>query len=314
MIPDMKLYRILQFLRKFLCIACTSGGILTVSASGEEVLRVLVPIEPYRFVVEFIAGEAVAVESLVPAGMDPHHFSPTGKQVRFMASADLYFATGLPFEQQNGNKHLANSKARRIDLLEGLPLKESTYVCEHGHVHSHSHAGHDAHGHDPAAEAMDPHVWTSPLLMSLQVDRILETLVAQRPGSEALFRERAMELKAELHALDAQFHALREQTGPLRLLVYHPAWSYFCEAYGWQQVSVEREGKALQARELVQLLQSIDEGYFPILLIQPQIQARMPQQFASEAGLAVEIVDPLAYAYLDAMRHLREVLASAAGD
>lgn len=288
------------------CIILASGGASAAAAEDPAPLRILVPIEPYRFVVEQIAGESVQVESLVPSGMDPHHFSPTGRQVRFIASADLYFATGLPFEQQNANKHLANSNARRVNLLEGLPLRESTFVCEHGHVHTHGHAGH-------ASEAMDPHVWTSPVLMALQVDRILETLTGARPEEAGAFRDRAMHLKEQLAELDSAFHALQAQTGPLRLLVYHPAWSYFCEAYGWEQVSVEREGKALQARELVRLLRSTDEGYFPLLLIQPQIQARMPQQFAEEAGLAVKVVDPLAYDYLDAMRQLHAVLASAAG-
>ena len=38
------------------------------------------------------------------------------------------------------------------------------------------------------------------------------------------------------------------------LIVSHPSWSYFADEYGFTQVSIEREGKEIQARSLVKLI------------------------------------------------------------
>jgi zinc transport system substrate-binding protein len=255
-----------------------------------KVLKVLVPIEPYRYLVERIGGESVEVQALVPAGADPHIYAPTGRQVRFISEADLYFATVMPFEQQNGSKLLASSEADRISLVDGLALPVLEHVCSGDHDHHHH--------HEVGGSDRDPHVWAAPTIVKLQVARMATELAARLPEASEAIMDRALALHAELEELDHAFAMLAERSPFDKLLVYHPAWSYLCHVYGWEQVSVEREGKALSAREVAELMRSVDGSYFPMLLIQPQMDARMPERFAEETGLAVETVDPLAYDYV----------------
>jgi zinc transport system substrate-binding protein len=267
------------------------GLSVAANVSVAKVLKVLVPIEPYRYLVERIGGESVEVHSLVPAGADPHIYAPTGRQVRFISEADLYFATVMPFEQQNGSKLLASSKAQRVSLVDGLSLPVLEHVCC-------PHDGHHHHHHEVGGSDMDPHVWAAPTIVKLQVARMATELAARLPEASEAIMQRALALHAELEELDHAFATLAERSPFDKLLVYHPAWGYLCHVYGWEQVAVEREGKALSAREVAELMRSVDGAYFPMLLLQPQMQARMPQRFAEETGLKVETVDPLAYDYV----------------
>jgi zinc transport system substrate-binding protein len=289
-----------RYMVRLLVVAMWISGLAQVATA--TVLKVLVPIEPYRYLVERMGGESVEVHSLVPPGADPHIYAPTGRQVRFISEADVYFATVMPFEQQNGSKLLVSSKAQRISLVDGLALPALAHVCcpHDGHHHHHEVGGSD----------MDPHVWAAPTVVKLQVARMATELAARLPHVAEDIMERALALHAELEELDHAFAMLAERSPYNKLLVYHPAWSYLCHVYGWEQVSVEREGKALSAREVAELMRSVDTTYFPMLLLQPQMDARMPQRFAEEMGLAVETVDPLAFDYVAMLGGFLDLLTS----
>lgn len=62
-------------------------------------LQVIVSIAPQKYMLERIAGDAVAVAVLVKPGADPHSYEPTPTQMRACAEASLYFTIGVPFEE-----------------------------------------------------------------------------------------------------------------------------------------------------------------------------------------------------------------------
>jgi len=270
-------------------------------------IKVVVPIEPYRFLVEQIGGDAVETIALVPETADPHHYSPTGKQMRFIADADVYFYAGLPFEEQNLKKFLHNSTARKVSLINGFQLLKSEH--EHGDDAEMDSHDHEMHAHEDSDHLeQDPHVWTDPNRYKIQAQVICHFLSELNPSQLTVFKNNTTHLVRRLEDLDQQFRESLADDAGKRLLVFHPAWSYFCEAYGLEQVSVEKEGKPLGAKALATLLHSVDTRFFPILLIQPQMNAKMPEQLAREVGLEVAVVNPLAYDYFGAMETLLSVL------
>jgi len=73
--------------------------------------------------VQAVGGDQVAVTTLAPAGSDPHHFSPSPRQVKAVAQADLIVAFGAGMEPWL--KELADaagSRAKIVELTHGLDL------------------------------------------------------------------------------------------------------------------------------------------------------------------------------------------------
>ncbi len=287
---------------------CIALGVLAVafvhSTVAKSPLKVVVPIEPYRMFVEIVGGDEISVRSVLSGGMDPHHFVPTGQQMRFVSEADVYFDVGLPFERQMIHKYLRSNQTRKVSLLHETPEMAEREEQEHEHRHEGHHHHHHVHDHD----SIDPHSWTSPNTVIEQIEIIQDALTELRPEAEYLFEERGKRLISRLRDLDAEFKKVTENKQGRKLLVYHPAWGHFCEAYGLEQVAVEKEGKPMGAKDFARLLESFDDHTIPVLLVQPQINDRLSEQVAKQFALTVVKMDPLAYDYFETMDQLMAVL------
>ena len=86
---------------------------------------VFVPIAPYDFVFERLAGDLIEINVIVGEGDDPHSYSPTPKQIVEMAKANLLCSGELGFESNYFVK-LGDGKTgpKELNLLEGLELLE----------------------------------------------------------------------------------------------------------------------------------------------------------------------------------------------
>ncbi len=86
--------------------------------------------------------------------------------------------------------------------------------------------------------------------------------------------------------------------------VFHPAWGYFADAYGLQQVPIEMEGKDPKPAQLKSLIQHARESDIKVIFVQPQFSTKSAQLVANEIGGQVVFADPLT---ADWLANLREV-------
>ncbi|MAF46461.1 MAG: hypothetical protein CL407_11130, partial [Acidimicrobiaceae bacterium] len=121
----------------FALTAC--GGDDTSADGGQP--TVVVTTNILGDVVRQVAGDQVTVETIMPAGADPHVFQASAKQVDLMMKADLLVSNGEDFEE------------RLIDVLasaeeDGVPVFEAMTHVRTLEFDEYSHAGHDDHaGH-----------------------------------------------------------------------------------------------------------------------------------------------------------------------
>ena len=87
-------------------------------------------------------------------------------------------------------------------------------------------------------------------------------------------------------------------------MVFHPAWGYFAQAYGLQQVPVEIEGKNAKPVRLKELIGLARAKNIKIIFAQPQFSSKSAELVANEIGGQVIFADPLA---LNWPQNLREV-------
>ena len=87
-------------------------------------------------------------------------------------------------------------------------------------------------------------------------------------------------------------------------MVFHPAWGYFAQAYGLEQIPIELEGKQPKAAELKSLIQYAKERGIKVIFAQPQFSRQAAQAIADSLGGQIVLADPLA---ADWERNLRQV-------
>ena len=265
---------------------------------------VFVSVMPQKQLVEAVGGDKVTVTALVSTGKDPHTFEPTPSQVAGLARANVLFAIGMPFEKGLLARVAAGNPALRIvDNKAGIKLRLSDAVLELP-----GEAGHD---HEHRAGEPDPHVWTSPPLMKQMAAQIRDTLAALEPASKAEFERNYQRLAAELDQLDQSIRTTLQAGQVKRFMVFHPAWGYFADTYGLQQIPIEYEGKEPGAKTVSRIIQLARQNRIPAIFVQPQFSRRAAENIAHAVGARVLTMDDLAP---DMIANLKRVTADLASN
>jgi zinc transport system substrate-binding protein len=235
------------------------------------------------------------VESLVTAGYSPATYSPTPRQLVALSNADVFVRSGLPYEAAWMNRIKAvNPSILIVDLRDGIELLEH-----------HHHEGHD--------EETDPHLWTDPVLIANQLDKLAQVLIKLTPDREQLIANNHLSYQQQLLSIDSQIKTLLAPYANNTFYVYHPAWSYFAKRYQLHQVSLERGGKDFGPHALKHVLEASHHNTHRVLFVQPQFDRRLAQRVADEIHGHVVTIDPLSEAYpmnlLDAATALKKAFS-----
>ena len=153
-------------------------------------LKSFVSIIPQSYFVERIAGEYVSINVLVAPGQSPHSFEPTPKQVADIVTADIYFITGLPFEERLLVKIRGIAPDLKI-IDTAQSIKRVEFKTTHRHADDH-----------------DPHVWLDPKLAKAQAENIAAALTYISPEHSKTFMQNLNGLKSDLDELDSAISAM----------------------------------------------------------------------------------------------------------
>lgn len=267
------------------------------SCSKEQLEKsptILVTIPPYAYLVEKIAGQTVDVQTLVPPGANPHIFEPTPRQVESAFGSKIWFTIGDPFERKLLKVFKEKTPSLQIiSMTQNVPLIEST---------DHHHEGHD---HDD----FDRHIWLSLRLAKIEAQTIADALSATFPENRSFFEENLSLFLAELEDEDADITAQLQPFKGQAILTSHPAFSYFCNDYGLQQLSVEVEGKDPRPQQIHELLEAAKREQVRTVLLQPQYNNKGAEIIAHELNLPMYTIDPYALNFVNTIHEIAEIIA-----
>jgi manganese/iron transport system substrate-binding protein len=277
-----------------LAVGCGEGG---GSDGGDDTLRVVTSLEIFADLTRNVGGERVEVEALLPPGADPHTFELSPGRVADVARAGLVFINGLGLEESIADVIEQNAGGPVVELAEGLP------VIEGGEEHE-GEEGEDEH------EGGNPHLWLDVRLAARYVEKIRDALIAEDPEGRSAYETNAAAYLEELGALDEELAAAIEAIPPERrkLVTFHDAFPYLATRYGLEvvAVAVPSPGQEPSAQRIAQLARTLREQDVPAVYKEPQFDAGVLEQAASEAG--VRVLDLLSDAYIEGVDSYVELM------
>jgi len=262
-------------------------------------------------------GNNVAIETIIPAGVDVHTFEPSPADAQKLAGADLIVMNGLGLDEWALSLLEAAGKSEEdvLELAEGID-ESNAWVYLEGEEHDA--AATDVHGHGGS----DPHIWLDPKGAAIYVDRIAARVAAELP-------ERVMEIEsardaglAEIAALDEELRVGFAAVGASarKIVTFHDAFGYFARAYEIEivGVAVEAPGQEPSAKEIAALIDAIKAAGVTSVFSEAQFPSKVLNQVAAETGATVlenlysdALGDAPANSYLGAMRaNASAILAS----
>ncbi|CNH78701.1 periplasmic solute binding protein [Yersinia aldovae] len=247
-------------------------------------------------IVQQVGGEHVNVVTLVGPNGDPHGFSPSPKDSKQIAKADVVFISGLG--------------------LEGWLERLVTASGYKGQVITASH-GVDSRKMDEEGKTVtDPHAWNSMANGIKYANNVMNALIAADPADADYFRKRGGEYIQHLETLDAyakaQFAAIPAQQR--KVLTSHDAFGYFGQEYGvtfLSPVGFSTEAEA-SASDVAGLIRQIKQEKVKTYFIENQTDPRLVKQIAAASSAqaggelypeALSLADGPAATYTDAFKH-----------
>ena len=257
-----------------IAVAIPIGMIATIyTGSGAEqegnedgTLQVVASFYPlYEFTLH-VAGDKADVSSLVPAGIEPHDWEPTSRDVSRARSADLVVINGGGFE----------SWADQIDA-KMLVYTSEGIEFDHG-------------------GAINPHIWLDPILAEHQVEKIRDAMVSADLENAGYYNDNAARFTAELHSLDNLIKTELADCAKTDFIAFHDAFTHFAERYGLIQHSVQGaspEGEILPQR-IAQVIAIANKLDINVIYSEDLIDSRLAQTIADEIpGGTVLVLSPI---------------------
>jgi zinc/manganese transport system substrate-binding protein len=181
------------------------------------------------------------VTVLMPAGVDPHDFSPSSTQVAQIVEADVVFTNGLQLESGLDGA-LEGARADGARVFEVAPRIDPIEFGAGGHDHGDEAKkddhddDHDDHGHDDHDHGdLDPHFWFDMSRMATAT-----TLMAQElgvvTGDEDTYTSCGADLANQITAAEVNVRAALESVpADARILITdHEALGYLANAYDYE--------------------------------------------------------------------------------
>lgn len=262
-------------------------------------LRVAVSIPPLADVVERIGGDQVEVVVLVGPSDSPASYDPTARQVAALARCTVLFTTGVAME--NALLPKLRGIAPDLEIVDTTVGLEMINATEHDHG-DHHHA------------EIDPHVWLSPQRLRGQAATIAITLQRLMPEKSARIQTAAAHFDSQLVVLDTEIAAILAPISGRELLAFHPAFGYLAADYGLIQSAVETGGMAPGPKGLAKVLKRAKANNVGAIFVQPQFSMSTARAVASEIGVDLIVLDPLARDTIQNMRAMALTIREALDD
>jgi len=263
--------------------ALVATAVLAGAARAAPMPQVAVTIQPIAMLVRELAGDRVAVMSLVPPGASAHNFAAKPRAVAALEDAQVFVEVGAGLDTWSAQLYAAAAhKPRRLVLIElpGLdPLPADP-----------SAGGREANG---ARARFDPHVWLDPIrVRDVIVPALAEELSRIDPDGRASFEANRAALQARIGDADAEIRRTLAGHGR-KFVAFHGAWRYFAARYGLEEVAVVEEaaGEEPTPGAIAKLVAAARAADVPAILVEPQQSPRVAEAIAAELGIGTVVVD-----------------------
>ncbi|WP_379392225.1 metal ABC transporter solute-binding protein, Zn/Mn family [Paenibacillus lentus] len=257
----------------------------------------------YEFAKE-IGGEDAHVINLLPAGVEPHDWTPRSQEILNTSKAQLFLYNGAGLEGWMDsflNGLGSDSQVKTVEVSQGISLITSEEEEEHQHQHGAENEGHhdeDGHEHgetDHDHGHIDPHTWVSPKSAMIMAENIKNSYVEVDPAHREQYEARYEQLHARLQELDSKFTNELSKTSRKEIVVSHQSFGYLCRDYGLTQHSImgltpEAEPKA---QDLINLSKLVKEQGIQYIFFEELVSDKLVNTLASEAGVKTLVLNPV---------------------
>ncbi|EFM09905.1 periplasmic solute binding protein [Paenibacillus curdlanolyticus YK9] len=243
---------------------------------AEDKTNVVTSFYPLYYLASEIGGEDANVINLIPAGVEPHEWSPKSRDLDITSKAQLLLYNGAGLE------------GWIEDFLQGLPKSSKLVTGEASDGIALLKGDEDERG-------LDPHTWVSPKSMLQMADNVKKLLIQVDPAHQADYAANYEALIGKLKALDERFTTQLSAVSRHDIVVSHQAFGYLARDYGLHQVPImglspDAEPRAKDLLDIAKFVKANDVKY---IFFEELVSSTLADTLAREAKVDTMVLNPI---------------------
>lgn len=252
------------------------------TATYHEKPLITVSIEPLRYFTEGVAGDKFDVCTMLPKGISPETYEPTGNQMVSLSNSNIYIMVGRLGFETTWMKRFKNT-APHMTVVNAS---------------------------DGIEEYNDPHVWTSVNNAQVILKNITRALIQADKKDSLYFINRCDSMSRKLTELDGRIRRMVSSSADKTFVVYHPTLTYFAKDYGLTQIPVERDGKEPSAGDMKNIINTAKASNVHTILLQKEFTGHNTEALSEAIDARVRVINPLAYDWQEEMENIAKAICN----
>lgn len=244
----------------FICLSIVLIGCKNPSSTAEK-LNVVTTTTMITDLVKNLGGDAIEVNGLMGAGVDPHLFKASEGDVSKLYNADVIFYNGLHLEGKLVEVFEKMESQQKKTIALGEQLDKDGLI-----------------GSEYFASNYDPHVWFNIQYFKEFANKVTEVLSEEDPKNSELFIANNMAFQEKLSVLETEVKAIIETLPQEKriLVTAHDAFNYFGKEYGFNVVGLQGLSTATEAgvQDVQKLSEFIIENKVKAIFIESSVPRR----------------------------------------
>ena len=235
------------------------------SRNGDGRVFVVTSFYPLYYLTNEIGRDKVEVKNLTPAGVEPHDYEPTARDMVDIQQSKLLILNGGSLE------------------VWGIKIQEDVkniQVIE---------AGKDLFVGD------DSHVWLSPRLAKEEAGNILAGLIIVDPKNESYYSENAVILNQKLDKLQAGYSRGLADCNRREIVTSHAAFGYLTREFGLTQVAIAglSPDEEPSTKHMTEIAKFAKERQIKYIFFESLVSPKLAETIAEEVGAKTLVLDPI---------------------
>ncbi|MDD3302941.1 MAG: metal ABC transporter substrate-binding protein [Candidatus Gracilibacteria bacterium] len=275
---------IISLMFLFLLLSCSknNGNIdLNTYILNENKIKVVTSIIPLASIVNYIGGDNVSVQNIIPAGVSPHGFDLKTEQAVSIVNSDLIVKIGL--EHIDGFFDKILGKKIVLSVSDGINLLELD--------------SDNTDGDQDDDSSSDPHIWVGTSNIKFIANKIKDELTVLKPEKKEYFLENYNDFVTSIDKEVDDFRSRINGKKINKFIVFHNAYNYLFLDLGINlndfYVFMPNILTDMNSVEMKNLQDIVKTENIKVVFKEPQLIDKNLIKFATDYTLDVSVLDPL---------------------
>jgi zinc transport system substrate-binding protein len=254
---------------------------------ASEKLKIAASFFPLAELARQVGGEQVIVTNMTPAGVEPHDYEPTPRDIVKVRSAKIFFMNGGNTDAwaEKIQKDLRNQGVEVVNMSENL--KKSVELLKGQEEEE-----------DPKEQKevkFDPHFWLDPVLMQKQTGIVRDAFIKVDPDHTEYYKKTAAAYTDKLISLDQKYKDGLADCQLRDIVTAHASAGYLARRYNLEMLYISglSPDEEPSPRRLANIATQARKKNIKYIFFETLLSPKLAETIAREIGAKTLVLNPI---------------------